>query len=447
MAIEEEANQFHELWLKNYKNYFRRIKEIDRTEATKQLKSIFFENFLKISNVKACHTFVMLPNDIKKAFNNSNKRFQAIVWTMIFDEYELLKSHDNKKSSNPPIINLVDNLSVSTEKPSTFNTNGNEAATELQNVIATQATANANPMLSSTSNDVAIAIQAESSDNQKELLSPLTISVSKTSSSNLSCPASKQTGNISFNNGPFHGDHPFDKLSAYLNIKVDEIKVKVFEFLNKSEVNDNLVLPIGNFNLSVHISKVSNFIMFFIPAVTSTLIDAYNKNIQIQEADAMAEALLKSDAIESTSSKVAEAISNETTMESPRMSGFIRKNVKNTVMKELAKNERGGKKVTFQQAPKPSNNPNSSNKKHPKKRSTKNNPRSSSQTDRKGNKNHSTTNNNRKNKNSDKNLSKKRPHQQSNQGSTSNQNGTKQQKRKASHKLRKWVHPKGDQEE
>ena len=181
--------------------------------------------------------------------------------------------------------------------------------------------------------------------------------------------------------------------------------------------------------------------MFFIPAVTSTLIDAYNKNIQIQEADAMAAALLKSDEIESTSSKVAEAISNETTMESPRMSGFIRKNVKYTVMKESAKNKRGGKKATFQQAPKPSNNPNSSNKKHPKKRSTKNNPRSFSQTDRKGNKN------NRKNKNFDKNLSKKIPHQQSNQGSTSNQNGTKQQKRKASHKSRKWVRPKGDQDE
>ena len=40
LAIEEEAKQFHELWLKTYKNYFRRIKEIDRTEATKQLNSI-----------------------------------------------------------------------------------------------------------------------------------------------------------------------------------------------------------------------------------------------------------------------------------------------------------------------------------------------------------------------------------------------------------------------
>ena len=171
----------------------------------------------------------MASNNIKKAFNNSNKRFQAIMWTVVFDEYEWLRAQTNKKSSDHSDIKFVDGSTALAKKPSTIENDETEAAALPESVPTIQAAANADPKLSSTSNDVSLAIQDESTVNQKELLSPLTIStVSKSPPSNLHCAASKHVGTFFFKHENMNDkEHPFHKISKYLNISVDDIKVKI----------------------------------------------------------------------------------------------------------------------------------------------------------------------------------------------------------------------------
>ena len=434
MALEEEAAAFHKQWQKGYKNFFRRVREIDRKEALKQLTVNFFEDFLKIVHVKLYHTFVQQSNDFKKLFKNSEEMFQAQVWLNIFKEYKKYTSPSTEislhtapnqavtatnaitpnaisttqtESLDTVVIDLASSSIPTESNASSLNSNGNEKTTTNQEIDMT--TANANPSLSTISNCVATAIHAEANISNKE------------------------SGMNEENNNENPVVHSLDYLAQYLNMSVDNIKDKILEkFQNIIDSNQSPDLQQGKSDVLNIINKVSNFILSIIPITTTSTIDAYNRKLKKEEADELAIKLLKSDEITTTSKKVAEAISNEATMESPLMQGFINKNIKKGFEKrdrKAAKNVRGGKTVTFQHTPLKSN---------------KKNQQCARKTNSNSNKNH-TPSNNKPSKTPPARKRKINQHQQSNskqqQRTNKKPRENNQQKRKTFKSL-KWIRPK-----
>ena len=289
MAIEEEATAFHKLWQKGFKNFFRKVKEVDRNEAIKKLREHFFENFLKIVQVKSCHTFVQQSNNFKKSFKDSDKIFHSFVWKNIFDVFEKLLSlipPNTTTGTLPTVVNL---------------TNSSDSAVEVMeiNEIDEQKTTEEDSLQVSASN-VATAIQAEATQVP-------------TPSGSIILPSEEPNGqqNQCLTTAT---SHPLNTLSKYLNMTVNDIKEKVFEKLNTSE---NTVILQGNPEISVCTSKVSNFILSTIPTITTDPLDAYNRNQKVLEAYKLAAKMLAEDEIDTSTKKVADAIASEATLESP----------------------------------------------------------------------------------------------------------------------------------
>ena len=64
-AIEEEARKDVEIFQKKFKNHFRSIKEADRDDASALHVVNFIRHISKLLDMKACYTFVRIPNNLK----------------------------------------------------------------------------------------------------------------------------------------------------------------------------------------------------------------------------------------------------------------------------------------------------------------------------------------------------------------------------------------------
>ena len=420
MAITEEASAFHKSWQKGFKNFFRRVKEVDRNETIKILRENFFDNFLKIVQVKSCHTFVQQSNIFKKSFKDSDKIFLSFIWKTIFDEFEKVSS---LTSPHPP--STVTGLPPSVTNLPHASNNAAEVMVLDDTDEDEQKTTEADSIQVSASN-VATAIQAEAIQDPIPDVTPILPSEER----------GQQNQSLTTTTS-----HPFITLSKYLNLTVDDIKEKVFEKINAPE---NTVKPQGNPDISACVSKVTNFILSTIPAVTTAPLDAYNCNLKVLEADELAAKMLAEDEIDNSTRKVADAISKETTMETPRMLGLINKASKKAAVKEvreLSKNLRAGKKVTFQKALPPSTK---NHTRQPKKHHI-----SRVRTKKGSGNNPSSSNSNSNNNSSNPPKKKKRQHSPSQKQQNQNPNQARdgKRKRRKTFKSMKWVRPKNKNKE
>ena len=147
-------------------------------------------------------------------------------------------------------------------------------------------------------------------------------------------------------------------LSYYINLNVEVIKDRVLEKLDKGAANTTLIKAKNNQEMSSIILLLSNFISTFIPLITSTTIDAYNRENRLKLAEEAAKASWIKHEIETTSNIVAEALSKEAYMPCKRMKDFIGKEISKNVQRKnmKQKNFRVGKKVTFATGRSSSNN-------------------------------------------------------------------------------------------
>ena len=103
------------------------------------------------------------------------------------------------------------------------------------------------------------------------------------------------------------------------------------------------------------ILQLSHFISTLLPLITSSITDAYKSMLRDKRAMKIAEAEKKQMSIETSTSSIAEALSNEKSMPSTHMDNILEKKVEKKLNKRLAKNLKGCKQVTFSKSLHPSN--------------------------------------------------------------------------------------------
>ena len=127
-----------------------------------------------------------------------------------------------------------------------------------------------------------------------------------------------------------------------------EIKKTIFKDLTEMQNTISILSTVKSdpvkYSIILHLS---HFISTLLPLITTTLTDAYKSMLRDMRAQQIAEAEKKKRSIETSTSSIAGALSNEESMPSNYMDNILEKKVDKNLKKSLAKNLKACKQVTL----------------------------------------------------------------------------------------------------
>ena len=334
-AVEEMATEATEVWRKSMKNCFQIVRELERKNSCTLHGDNFFKIVDSLISFKTTYDYERLSNNQKKFFKNSKKSLLTLAWLKIFTEFE--------NERNEP---------------------ENSTATEAINIETIQTDITIASDKEKEQPSAADVIEAESTTiSTGNTLSQLTPPTQLSSLNSIQKEVTQMQSATSIK--PHHW---LNDLSTYLNQDVKEIKEKLFKD-NEMQNTISILSTVKNdpvkYSVILHLS---HFISTLLPLITTSITDAYKSMLRDRRAQEIAEAEKKKRNIETTTSSIASALSNEKTMPSAHMDDILEKKVDKKIKKSLAKNLKARKQVTFAKGLNKSNQSSTSPNNIPKKK-------------------------------------------------------------------------------